>query len=245
MNIDAFFKLSYGLYIVAARNKQGLLNGHINNTCFQITSDPPQFAVSINKDNLTADYVKENGAFCISILHDKVDPDIIKTFGFKSGRDTNKFEKVDFELGKSGAPIVKEHVAAFIECKVVQEIEVDTHILFIGKALNADVIDTEAVAITYERYRNEIKGRAPKNAPTFYSKKLKEKLEKELTEATPPLNINRNMKKWICNDCGWEYDPEVGDPENGIAPGTPFEDLPDDWECPDCGAPKENFEPVE
>ncbi|MDX9865193.1 MAG: rubredoxin [Anaerolineaceae bacterium] len=50
------------------------------------------------------------------------------------------------------------------------------------------------------------------------------------------------MSKWECLDCGYVYDPEIGDEENGIAPGTPFADLPDDWVCPDCGAPKDNFE---
>lgn len=53
------------------------------------------------------------------------------------------------------------------------------------------------------------------------------------------------MKKYVCNVCGWEYDPEVGDPENGIAPGTAFEDIPDDWVCPLCGVGKEDFSPME
>ena len=50
------------------------------------------------------------------------------------------------------------------------------------------------------------------------------------------------MAKWQCVDCGYIYDPELGDPDGGIAPGTAFEDLPGDWECPDCGAPKDTFE---
>ena len=49
------------------------------------------------------------------------------------------------------------------------------------------------------------------------------------------------MKKYVCDVCGWVYDPEIGDPDSGIAPGTPFEDIPDDWECPDCGVTKEDF----
>ena len=53
------------------------------------------------------------------------------------------------------------------------------------------------------------------------------------------------MRKYICVPCGYIYDPELGDPDNGIPPGTPFEELPDDWTCPWCGAPKEDFEPVE
>lgn len=53
------------------------------------------------------------------------------------------------------------------------------------------------------------------------------------------------MKKWECIACGYIYDPAQGDPDAGIPSGTPFEDLPDDWVCPDCGAGKEMFEPLE
>jgi rubredoxin len=53
------------------------------------------------------------------------------------------------------------------------------------------------------------------------------------------------MKKYICNVCAYEYDPAVGDPDNGIAAGTPFEDLPEDWVCPLCGVGKDDFSPAE
>jgi len=53
------------------------------------------------------------------------------------------------------------------------------------------------------------------------------------------------MKKYVCDVCGWVYDPAVGDPDNGIAPGTAFEDIPDDWVCPLCGVGKDEFSPVE
>jgi len=52
------------------------------------------------------------------------------------------------------------------------------------------------------------------------------------------------MQKWECTVCGWIYDPAKGDPSQGIKPGTPFEDLPEDWVCPECGAPKDMFQPV-
>ena len=53
------------------------------------------------------------------------------------------------------------------------------------------------------------------------------------------------MKKYVCSVCGYVYDPDEGDPESGVPAGTPFESLPDDWTCPVCGAPKEEFEPEE
>jgi rubredoxin len=51
------------------------------------------------------------------------------------------------------------------------------------------------------------------------------------------------MEKYVCNICNWVYDPEVGDPENGVEPGTAFDDIPDDWVCPECGATKDLFSP--
>ena len=53
------------------------------------------------------------------------------------------------------------------------------------------------------------------------------------------------MEKYICTVCDWVYDPEIGDPEHGIAPGTKFEDIPDDWVCPLCGVGKEDFEKID
>lgn len=57
--------------------------------------------------------------------------------------------------------------------------------------------------------------------------------------------MKETMKKYICDMCGYIYDPEQGDPENGIEPGTSFEDLPEDWVCPECGVPKEDFSPLD
>ncbi|MBU1145748.1 MAG: rubredoxin [Firmicutes bacterium] len=53
------------------------------------------------------------------------------------------------------------------------------------------------------------------------------------------------MKKWVCEVCGYIYDPKFGDPDGGIEAGTSFEDIPDSWVCPDCGVTKENFSPIE
>jgi len=53
------------------------------------------------------------------------------------------------------------------------------------------------------------------------------------------------MQKYVCDVCGWVYDPATGDPDNGVEPGTPFEQVPDDWVCPECGAGKEEFSPTD
>jgi rubredoxin len=59
------------------------------------------------------------------------------------------------------------------------------------------------------------------------------------------MKEEKGMQKWRCTSCGYIYDPEAGDPDGGIPPGTPFENLPDDWVCPVCGVPKDMFEPLE
>lgn len=67
-----------------------------------------------------------------------------------------------------------------------------------------------------------------------------------MSELTNSINIKtKHYEKYVCDVCGWVYDPEVGDPEGGIAPGTAFEDIPDDWVCPLCGVGKDEFSPVE
>jgi rubredoxin len=53
------------------------------------------------------------------------------------------------------------------------------------------------------------------------------------------------MQKYLCTVCGYIYDPTLGDPDNGVAPGTAFDDVPSDWVCPECGAPKEDFDPID
>jgi rubredoxin len=68
---------------------------------------------------------------------------------------------------------------------------------------------------------------------------------KTTTKKSLTIKTQVNMKKYICNVCQWVYDPEVGDPDSGIAPGTAFEDIPDDWACPLCGVTKEDFDLIE
>jgi len=90
--------------------------------------------------------------------------------------------------------------------------------------------------LTYAYYQDVKKGKAPKNAPTY---KGSQNTKEERTE-----NIREEaMQKYVCGVCGYVYDPEKGDPEGDIPPGTAFEKLPDDWTCPVCGAGKDEFSP--
>jgi len=228
MNRRALHKISYGLYIVSSK-KGKKFNGQIANSVFQVTSEPPTIAVSINKKNLTHEYIEHSKVITMSILCEKAPMKYIGTFGYKSGRDIDKFKNVRFKIGKTGAPIVIDHSLAYIEAKLIKEISVGTHTIFIGEIVDADIL-TEDRYMTYEFYHLVKGGKSPKNAPTY--------IKDEKTE----IKEEKKMDRYVCKVCGYIYDPEKGDPDSGIEPGTKFEDLPDDWVCPVCGASKKDFE---
>ena len=228
INLSALFKVSYGMYIVSSGNgDKG--NGFISNSVFQVTAEPPQFAACCNKENFTADIIKETRAFSISILKQDTKRETIGTFGYKSGRDINKLENASIKIGETGIPIVTNDTIATIECRLVNTFDVGTHLIFIGEVINTEVLSDD-LPLTYAYYREVNKGLAPKNAPTYIDKS---KLEKPKSTT--------NLKKYKCVICGHIYDPEIGDPESDIAAGTSFEDLPSDWTCPVCGAEKDDF----
>jgi len=227
MNLKALYKLGYGLYVVCSR-KGNKLNGQIANTVFQITSEPPTIAISINKNNLTHEFIKESKVFVASVLSQDTPLPFIGHFGFKSGRDTDKFEGINYKTGETQAPVVTENALAYLEARVIQEVDVGTHTIFIGELVGADVL-REGEPMTYAYYHLVKRGTTPKTAPSYIVEK------KEVPKVV----------KYRCTVCGWVYDPELGDPDGGIKPGTPFEEIPDDWVCPVCGAAKSDFEKEE
>lgn len=239
MQIEAFFKLSYGLYVVSTKHGE-TLNGYIANTVFQVTAEPPKLAVSCSKDNFTTGMIEESGVLAVSILHQEADQKIISTMGYKTGSDINKFEGLNYIEGQTGSPILTDGCIAWFDCKVVQKLDVGTHIIFIAEVVDSKLIDDTKNPMTYAYYREVKNGVAPKNAPTYVDKS-KLAAPKDEADAAP---VNPLTQKWECTVCGEIYDPVEGDPDGGIAPGTPFEDIPDDWVCPTCGVSKEDFEPM-
>jgi len=228
MDTRALHTISYGLYVIASR-KGDRLNGQIANTVIQVCSEPPTISVCINKGNLTHEFVKESGVFAVSVLSQDTPLSFVGRFGFKSGRDADKFEGINYKAGETRAPIVLDHTLAYMEARVLKEVDVATHTIFIGELIDAQVI-REGVPMTYAYYHQVKRGTTPKTAPSY----IEEKKE------TAP-----KMAKYKCNVCGYVYDPEKGDPESSIPPGTPFEGLPEDWQCPVCGASKDEFEKEE
>ncbi len=226
MDIKTLYQLSYGLYIITSI-KGGKLNGQVANTLFQITSEPPTVAVSINKQNLTHEFIRDSRVFAASILSQDTPLSFIGNFGFKSGKDIDKLAPVSYKIGKTGAPIVLDHSLGYLEVKVINEVDVGTHTIFTGELVEAETLRS-GEPMTYAYYHEVKRGTAPKTAPTY----IKEEKVKKLA-------------KYRCTVCGYIYEPEKGDPDGGIAPGTPFEEIPDDWVCPVCGAAKSDFEKVE
>ena len=234
LDLESLFNLSYGMCIVSSK-KDGRFNGCIVNTVFQIVPEPPMVAASINRQCLTHEYITKSKVFTVSILSQEAPMPFIGRFGFRSGRDIDKFEQVSYKIGQTGVPIVLDNTVGFLEAEVTESIDVATHTLFIAKIVACETLNRDKAPMTYAYYRDIKQGKTPETAATYIKVKPRVKLKKGV----------KNMKKYKCLMCGYIYDPAVGDPDNGVKAGTAFEDLPDVWVCPECGAGKDEFEPVE
>ena len=162
--------------------------------------------------------------------------EFIGKWGFKSGRDINKFEQVRYKTGQTDVPIVLDNAASFTEAEIIEVIGAKTHTLFIDRITACETIDQSKIPMTYTYYRDVKGGRTPRTAATYIAKK---KSKENLKQGA------KKMKKYKCLMCGYVYDPAIGDPDSDIEAGTPFKDLPDDWVCPDCGVGKDEIEPIE
>lgn len=226
MDPFALHKLSYGLYLLTT-SAEGTPFGCIINTAFQITSKPPQIAVSCNRENFTHDKILSSGFFGVTVLPESTDSSVIGTFGYQSGRDIDKFEYIPYSKGKeTGVPLLDIVGMTTMECRVINTVEVGTHTIFIGEVLDAVITQPEAKEMTYRYYHEVLKGAAPKNAPTYIAEE-------------PAAEPAAKGELWKCSVCGYIYDSSVG--AEDVPAGTLFESLPDDWKCPVCGVGKEMF----
>ena len=232
MEVDgrALWTVSYGMYIVTAR-AGGKANGQIANTVFQVTAEPPRMAVAINKENFTHGLIREGRAFGFTVLAEAVPLELIGLFGFSSGRDVDKLARVGWREGRR-VPLVTEHAVSVGEAQVEGELDVGSHTLYFGEIVSAEMIG-QGPPLTYAGYHAR-KGRAPKNAPTYQPETptVAEQASKALSG------------RYECSVCGYTYDPALGDPSQGVPPGTPFEALPEGWTCPVCGSEKDKFKPI-
>jgi flavin reductase (DIM6/NTAB) family NADH-FMN oxidoreductase RutF/rubredoxin len=225
MNGQALQKIGYGVYVISSR-REGRVNGQIANTAFQVTSAPETIAISINKQNFTHELIQESKVFAVSVLGKTAPMTLIGRFGFKSGRDEDKFPGIQSKTGVTGAPYLLEHTVSYIEAEVIQEMDCGTHTVFLGRVVDGDIL-SPVEPMTYAYYHEIKGGKSPATAPVY---------QKDDTLAS-----SRQSARYTCSLCGYVYDPQNGDPDNGVTAGTDFAGIAGSWLCPVCRAPKENF----
>lgn len=195
MDTKAFFKLTYGLYVITSKNNNEE-SGCVINTMTQVTSSPSQVCVTLNKQNYTTQLIEKSQVFNVSVLLDEVSMDTIRQFGFQCGKDVNKFENIDYQEDVNGVKYLTKESAAMFACCVKQMIDVGTHIMFIAEVVDAKVLN-DGELLTYSAYHDKKNGTTPKNAPSY---------------------IEETQKQgWRCDVCGFIYEGEEL-PENYICP---------------------------
>lgn len=233
LDLTAFWKVSYGLYVVTARDGDQR-NGCLVNTFVQVAEQPCVVSISLNKKNLTHDIIRRSRKFAVQVLDRDTPLQFLGRFGFRSGREFDKFEGIQWRDGTTGSPVVLDHTIASFEVEVTGSVDCGTHTLFIGNT-KVSVNLKPGEPLTYAYYHEVKGGKTGRNAPGY---RVFEEHVQESEKGSP------TMKKYVCSVCGYVYDPEKGDPADGIEAGTPFESLPDDWVCPVCGASKDQFDPA-
>ena len=183
MDKNALFKLSYGLFVLTAK-QEGKDNGCIINTVQQVTSDPMRISVTVNKANLTHDMVLSTGEFNVSVLTEDAVFWIFQHYGFQSGRDVDKFANLPEARTANGIRFVEGCTNAVISGKVIQTVDCGTHTLFIADVTEAKVLDS-APSVTYQYYFDHIK---PKPEPA-------------------------QQGKWVCKICGYVYEGDTLPPD--------------------------------
>lgn len=183
MDKNALFKLSYGLFVLTAK-QDGKDNGCIINTVQQVTSDPMRISVTVNKENLTHDMVLSTGEFNVSVLTEDAVFWIFQHYGFQSGRDVDKFQNLPEARTANGIRYVEGCTNAVLSGKVIQTVDCGTHTLFIADVTEAKVLDN-APSVTYQYYFDHIK---PKPEPA-------------------------QQGKWVCKICGYVYEGDTLPPD--------------------------------
>ena len=190
MNKKALNNIACGLFVLTAADgdKQ---NGCIINTVVQVTSNPVKISVTVNKNNFTTSIIEKTKAFNVSAIDESADFSLFKHFGFVSGRDTDKFDGFSgYSKAENGINYITESTNSYMSAKVVETLDVGTHIMFIAEVTDAEILSDRPSA-TYSYYHSSIK-------PKF----TVEKSEK---------------KKYVCKICGYVYEGDTL-PEDFVCP---------------------------
>ena len=156
MDQKAFYKLTYGLFLLTAR-EEGRDNGCIITTAIQAANDPPRLAFSVQKGNLTHDMIARTGVFAISSISTSATFDLFRRFGMQSGREVDKFEGFpDVERGANDLLYLTRGANMTMNGRVVDQMDLGSHTLFIGEVGDAVVLSDEP-SCTYAYYQSDIK----------------------------------------------------------------------------------------
>lgn len=217
----ALRSLSYGLYIVSAQDGDRCA-GCVVNTFQQVTSSPLQVSVALNKENVTTDVILDSGRFTVSCLSQEATMELIGTFGFHCSADTDKFSACKTDTDAAGVPYVAEQCVARFSVRVVQAVNLGTHMLYIGEVEEAEKLCTSD-PMTYAYYHLVKGGKTPPKASSYLPDAPDDSSVAASGQSKPKVG-------WRCKVCGHiEY----------------VDELPDDFVCPVCGVGKEMFERVE
>lgn len=211
-----FRDVSYGMYFLGSSYNDEKV-GCVINTFSQVNSVDNLVSISLNKDNYTSKIIKGSKVFSISIISNDTTKESIGKFGYYSSSDTDKYSDVKYEM-IDDIPVVMEDICGYVIVSVVNIIDCNTHDIIIGKVINGEKV-SDKVPMTYKYYHENLKGVSPKNAPTYVEE-----------------DKNLNGNKYRCKICGYIYDDSKEE--------VKFEDLPDSWKCPLCGASKSMFERI-
>ena len=199
-DLTALFKIGYGLYVVTS-NDGKRDNGLIVNTVSQVTNTPNRVAVCINKQNYSHHVIKQTGVMNVNCLSVDAPFSVFECFGFRSGRNVNKFADQEAFRSDNGLVFLPKYINAFMSLKVENYVDLDTHGMFICTVTEARVV-SERETMTYTYYQNNVK---PKPQPT-------------------------GKKGWVCKICGYVHEGEEL-PEDFVCPlckhgAADFEPLP-------------------
>lgn len=169
MNNEVLKNLSYGIYVVSSFD-ENKANGCIANSLIQVTYDT--VAVSIHHDNFTNTCIEHSKKFAVSILGTNINPKVIGTFGYRTGRDIDKFKDTP-STNIDGLEIINDAIGYLI-CDVIGKLETETHSIFLGKIIDGEMLNEGLIPMTYAYFHAVKKGLSPKNAPTYINHKKQE-----------------------------------------------------------------------
>ena len=155
MEKKVLYNLSYGVFMLSTRSGEKA-NGCITNTCMQVANDPIRIAISVLNSNYTCELIKESGIFALSLLDEQCSFETISHFGFQSGRDVDKFEKLPMPTDHNKVPYMGWHACSVISGKVVEQHDLGTHTLFIAEVTDAKMLNDNE-PLTYADYQNRVK----------------------------------------------------------------------------------------